>query len=436
MARTQKRKLNTPFADLVPPLSSVEFQILKADIEANKIRVPVVIDEDDNILDGHHRYQCDNDPPTVVISGLSELEKKAFVIKANVARRNLSPDQKKELARVQKKLCLELKNADKKYTQKELAVMLGVSQQTVCEWLKPADRPTNLTRSTNSGTTSNRDGNGKPGRVSNPNTDSRVKVNPKRKPEIADRVQSGESQAQVAADFGISQQAVSRIAREEQKKAEIIQQREEASERIQTNCGVIHGDFRKAGAEPESIDLIFTDPPYDRESSSLYADLAKYAATVLVPGGWLLAYSGHANLPDVYKAFSETEGITYAWTFCILHNDADLRFRKYKLHNAWKPIVAAYKPPLAVSWEWFKDVASGGKEKDLHEWQQSELEAAYFIEPLASFKAVVCDPFCGSGTTLVAAKRLGRRWIGFEINEEHVLSARMRIDGTQESLRT
>ena len=433
MARTQKRKLKTPFAELVPPLSSAEFQVLKADIEANGIRVPVMVDEDDNILDGHHRYQCDENPPTIVIEGLSDLEKKAFVIKANVARRNLSPDQKKELTRAQQKLCKELK-ADKKYTQKELAVMLGVSQPCVHQWL--AKEPEKSRRDINSNTTSKPHEKSPPGRVTDPSTDSRVKVNPKRKSEIAERVDAGESQSQVAADFGISQKQVSRICREEGKKAEIIQQREEASAKIQPNCGVIHGDFRNAGAEPEAVDIIFTDPPYDKGSAGLYSDLAKYAATVLVPGGWLLAYSGHANLPEVYKAFSETEGLSYAWTFCIVHNDADLRFRKYKLHNAWKPIVAAYKPPLAVSWEWFKDVASGGREKDLHEWQQSEVEAAHFIEPLAPFDAVVCDPFCGSGTTLVAAKRLGRRWIGFEVNEEHVISARMRIDDTPSIVRT
>ena len=40
---------------------------------------------------------------------------------------------------------------------------------------------------------------------------------------------------------------------------------------------------------------------------------------------------------------------------------------------------------------------------------------------------VVLDPFIGVGTTAVVAKRLGRRYLGFELNPDYVAMARRRI---------
>lgn len=39
----------------------------------------------------------------------------------------------------------------------------------------------------------------------------------------------------------------------------------------------------------------------------------------------------------------------------------------------------------------------------------------------------ILDPFCGSGTTLVAAKKLGRHFLGFEISAEYCEIARRRL---------
>jgi hypothetical protein len=43
---------------------------------------------------------------------------------------------------------------------------------------------------------------------------------------------------------------------------------------------------------------------------------------------------------------------------------------------------------------------------------------------------LVCDPCAGAGTTLVAAKMSGRRFIGSDIDAAHVAIAQRRLDET------
>lgn len=399
------------FGSLLPPLSSDEQAALRADIKKNGVLVPIIVDENDEILDGRHRYEIEKNAPRRVISGLSEGEKEAFVFRANFVRRNLSPTEKAYTLKKMRLTAKKLREENtRKWTQKRIAEELGVSRECVSAWFNRSNA--------SNGTSTN----------TCPHLDSRVKINPAAKPKIVELVTSGVSQAQVAADFGVSRQQISTIVRAEQKKQAAKEERTKAAEKLEGDCGIIHGSIEEAGAQiqSESVDLVFTDPPYDEESSSLYGSLASLSVRILRPGGWLVAYSGNFHLPQVLQQM-QVEPLVYAWTFCVLHSGGDTRIRKYKLRNGWKPLVAFYKPPLSVTWEWFRDVVSGGKEKELHEWQQAESEASHFIQQLSCKGSFVCDPFCGAGTTLSAAKQLGRRWLGVDKNEEHVLSARIRL---------
>lgn len=54
---------------------------------------------------------------------------------------------------------------------------------------------------------------------------------------------------------------------------------------------------------------------------------------------------------------------------------------------------------------------------------------SHFIEHHSQRGQLICDPFMGSGTTGVSAVRLGRKFLGIEIDREHFDTACRRIDG-------
>ena len=47
-----------PYRTLLPPLAEGEYQALRDDIRENGVIVPVVIDEDQNVIDGEHRLKA------------------------------------------------------------------------------------------------------------------------------------------------------------------------------------------------------------------------------------------------------------------------------------------------------------------------------------------------------------------------------------------
>lgn len=47
---------------------------------------------------------------------------------------------------------------------------------------------------------------------------------------------------------------------------------------------------------------------------------------------------------------------------------------------------------------------------------------------------VILDPFAGSGTTCMAAKSIGRDYIGIELEEEYVKIAKARVDAIMPQL--
>lgn len=192
------------------------------------------------------------------------------------------------------------------------------------------------------------------------------------------------------------------------------------------------GDFREALADvpDHSVDLIFTDPPYPRAFLPLWRDLGAFAARVLKPGGMLVAYSGQVDLPSVMSQLAEN--LTYWWLGAIVHggpgmmqlNDQPVR----KFVNGCKPLLFYVPRGYTGQSEALRDTIKGeGSEKDAHDWQQGLSEAEYYIEHLTADGGTVVDPFLGGGTTGVASRRLGRHFIGCEIDANTFARAKERL---------
>jgi DNA modification methylase len=67
-----------------------------------------------------------------------------------------------------------------------------------------------------------------------------------------------------------------------------------------------------------------------------------------------------------------------------------------------------------------------------HGCQMPEQLLGRIVRACSNPGEVVLDPFAGSGTTLVVAKKLGRQWIGFELSPRYAAQAQARLDAAAE----
>ena len=90
--------------------------------------------------------------------------------------------------------------------------------------------------------------------------------------------------------------------------------------------------------------------------------------------------------------------------------------------------------PLHITYETGKTVYLSQKNvEDRKKYDHPTIKPINIIKNLIENSSnegdIVLDPFCGSGTTCVAAKELGRHYIGFEIDEEYYTISCDRLDG-------
>mgnify|MGYP002632317169 FL=1 len=86
--------------------------------------------------------------------------------------------------------------------------------------------------------------------------------------------------------------------------------------------------------------------------------------------------------------------------------------------------------PNESDW-YFPRIAGTFKERaGFHGCQMPEQLLGRIIRTCSDDNQVVMDPFSGSASTLVVSKKLGRKFVGFELSEEYVAAGTARLDAT------
>lgn len=114
------------------------------------------------------------------------------------------------------------------------------------------------------------------------------------------------------------------------------------------------------------------------------------------------------------------------------YRTADLRYdptgRPYKSTRRGPIAFHPEGPLISDVWE-LPILSTVSRERTGYPYQKPEALLSRIVEVSSEPGGVVADFFCGSGTTLVVAQRLGRRFIGCDLSEEAVAITRRRLSG-------
>lgn len=181
-------------------------------------------------------------------------------------------------------------------------------------------------------------------------------------------------------------------------------------------------DFRECVASCNA-DVVITDPPYPQEFVECYGQLAKACAGAGIKT--LAAMAGQSYLPQILSEMAEH--MPYRWTLAYLTPGGQaVQLWDRKVNTFWKPVIVMGEPGE----DWLGDVArsaTNNNDKSHHHWGQSESGMIDLVERLSKPGQIVCDPFCGAGTTGVASLACGRGFVGADIDAGHVAKTKERI---------
>ena len=187
---------------------------------------------------------------------------------------------------------------------------------------------------------------------------------------------------------------------------------------------IYHADCRDILPLIPKVDLVLTDPPYGvRESYGEHND------SELLDGQWLVRCREIALTvftPGCVNLFRypEPDGVV------IRYDRTAQSPGRIAWMNKWEPVFVYGQPPTRLAWDVIETATQNERlwEAPLdHPCPKSITLTRKLIDAWTEPGGLILDPFMGSGTTLRAAKDLGRYAIGIEIEEKYCEIAAKRM---------
>lgn len=208
-----------------------------------------------------------------------------------------------------------------------------------------------------------------------------------------------------------------------------------------TNCTIYHGDCREILPQLPKVDLVLTDPPYEQSNSGggmvanrpTYQKIGKelssfapldfwqlLASSTISPHGYI--FTSKNCLTDFILAAKE-KGLNWDLLIYGKNNPAPMKNNRYL--SSFE-IVFFYRGQNCfwnndAPYEYFNKLklVNCTPAQFGHPTEKSVSVLTQMIEVSTQVTNTILDPFMGSGTTLVAAKNLGRKAMGIEIEEKY-----------------
>ena len=434
--------IDEEFRAHIPSLREDEKKILEKNIEQEGCREPLIVWAEENILlDGHNRYDICNDLGidfSVDEVSLPDREAALAWIEDNqLGRRNLTPDQFRYYLgrKYERKKHNNYGFDDRSVGQNdprsdrvsaEIATQHGTSEKTV---RRAADYAKNLDEvSEVLGDNFKQDVLSGKEKVSND--------------ELKNLAEDAKDVKDEGLHFNDEKEAEEwlkekRKKKKEEKKQQLEQAKEQIEEEKQDDFNpplVVNADYKEWLKNQESCDLLLTDPPYstDVEDVETFAkEWLPLALSKVKSTGRAFVFVG--AYPGELQAYLNVANPTQILVWTYRNTLGPSPKKDYKLN--WQAILyfrmddaPELNCPIMTEQFSVQDISApdGRHGTRYHEWQKPDELAERLIRHSTKAGELVIDPFCCTGTFILAANKLGRFGKGCDISEENLKIAEER----------